>query len=136
MTAPTLRDNKGDWRTGEEWAASAAQARNLKGQAQAAGLRFEVFLPSGLAEWLLGLIEAGTFFDPQEALFVMLKEYKDLLAYPDMRRELLARTLQAAIDDPRPSLSTEEVFEKLHRRVSEARQEPAVWQKMPINSVG
>ena len=94
-------------------AKAIAQAQALTAQAQDGGLRFEVYLPPGLAEWLLGMVEAGTFLDPAEATFVMSGEHKELSAHPDLRRELLKRTLQAAIDDPRPGIPHEDVVAKM-----------------------
>jgi hypothetical protein len=66
--------------------------------------------------------------DPSEAVFVILGEHRDLEPHTDLRREILARSLQAAIDDPRPSIPAEEVFKDL----SELRAlplEPSVWEK-------
>ncbi|MBV8264531.1 MAG: hypothetical protein JOY87_11980 [Candidatus Eremiobacteraeota bacterium] len=91
--------------------AGAAHAATLK--AQAGGLRFAAFLPSELAVWLLELIEQGVFKDPSEAVFVMLGEQQDLAAYPDLRRELLRRTVEAAANDPRPAIPAEVVFAAL-----------------------
>jgi hypothetical protein len=42
------------------------------------------------------------FSDPGEAVFVMLGEDRDLEPHADLREELLRRTLQAAMEDPRP----------------------------------
>jgi antitoxin ParD1/3/4 len=97
-------------------------------QAEKGGLRFSAYLPPGLADWLLGLIEKGTFHDPSEAVFVILGEHQDLEAHTDLRREILARSLQAAIDDPRPSIPAEEVFKEL-RELHALPLEPAVWEK-------
>jgi antitoxin ParD1/3/4 len=90
-------------------------------------LRFSVYFPRGLAEWLLGLVEKGTFIDPSEAVFVMLQEAQELEPHHDLRRELLVRMLQAA-EDPRPPIPGEEVFKLLReKRISSP--EPAVWEK-------
>lgn len=56
-----------DWRTAAERESDIAQAGSLREQARKGGLRFEVFLPSGLAEWVLDLVERGVFTDPSEA---------------------------------------------------------------------
>jgi antitoxin ParD1/3/4 len=82
-----------------------------------------------LAEWLLGLIERGVFVDPSEAVFVILGEHKDLEPHADLRRELLKRTLQAAMDDPRPSISHEEMMERLRKLAKAPRPEPAEWRR-------
>lgn len=116
-----------EWPSAEEKAAAVAQARGLKAQAAEAGLRFEAYLPPALATWLLGLVEDGSFLDPSEAVFVMLGEQRELEDCPDLRKELLRRTLQAAMDDPRPRLSAEDVRERLAARVSRPIPEPANW---------
>jgi antitoxin ParD1/3/4 len=124
-------DAQDGWKTAEEKARDIAQARALREQARQGGLRFEAYLPPGLAEWLLGLIELGVFADPSEAAFVILGEHKDLEPHADLRRELLKRTLQAAMDDPRPSVSQEEMMEKLRKRASAPQPEPAEWRRAP-----
>ena len=63
-----------------------------------------------------------------EAVFIILGEHQDLEAHTDLRREILARSLQAAIDDPRPSIPAEEVFKEL-RELRALPLEPAVWEK-------
>ena len=111
-------------REGKEHSAS----QSARVQAEKGGLRFSAYLPPGLADWLLGLIEKGTFHDPSEAVFVILGEHKDLEPHIDLRREIFARSLQAAIDDPRPSIPAEEVFKEL-REMRALPPEPAVWEK-------
>ncbi len=122
-------DLEDGWRTAEEKARDIAQARALKEQARKGGLRFEAYLPSGLAEWVLGFVERGVFVDPSEAVFVIFGEHKDLEPHADLRREALKRSLQASIDDPRPSLPFEEVKERMDKLLAEPRPEPAVWTK-------
>ena len=39
------------WKTAEEKASGIAQARAFRKQARKGGLRFQAYLPSGLAEW-------------------------------------------------------------------------------------
>ena len=95
-----------DWRTAAERESDMAQARSLREQARKGGLRFEVYLPPSLAEWLLDLVEKGLFTDPGEAVFVILGEHKDLEPHADLREEILRRTLQAAMDDPRPGFDS------------------------------
>jgi hypothetical protein len=124
-----LVDEQNDWRTAEQRAEDIAQAKALREQARKGGLRFEVFLPSGLAEWVLDFVERGVFVDPSEAVFVMLGEQKDLNPHSDLRKEILRRSLEASINDPSPRLSLEEVEEKMRKRFAEPRPEPAVWQK-------
>ena len=119
---------KDEWPSAEEKAKNIAQAKALRVQAEKGGLRFSAYLPPGLADWLLGLIEKGTFHDPSEAVFVMLGEHQDLEPHTDLRREILARSLQAASEDPRPSIPVEEVFKEL-RQLRALPLEPAVGEK-------
>ena len=90
-------DGESLWPPPGHQAKAVAQAQALTTQASEGGLRFEVFLPPGLAEWLLGMVASGTFLDPAEAAFVMFGEQKELSAHPDLRRALLGRSLQAAM---------------------------------------
>jgi antitoxin ParD1/3/4 len=62
---------KDEWPSAEEKAKNIAQAKALRVQAEKGGLRFSAYLPPGLADWLLGLIEKGTFHDPSEAVLVI-----------------------------------------------------------------
>jgi antitoxin ParD1/3/4 len=123
-----------EWPSAEEKAKSVAQAIALREQAKAGGLRFSVYLPPGLADWLLGLVEKGTFLDPSEAVFVMLQEAQELEPHHDLRRELLIRMLKAAEDDPRPGIPLDEVFRQLKEERASS-PEPAVWEKhKPVSS--
>ena len=106
------------------------QAKALRDQTRAGGLRFEVYLPGSLAEWLLDQIERGVFIDPSEAVFVMLMEQRDLEPHTDLREEILRRSCQAAIDDPR-RISHEEVVEKMRALTTATRPEPARWRRQP-----
>jgi len=129
----TNNDAQDGWPSPEEKARNIAQAKALKDKALKGGLRFDAYLPPGLAEWLLGLIEQGVFVDPSEAVFVILGEHKDLEPHADLRRELLKRVLQAAMDDPRPSIPLEEVMERLRKLAAEPRPEPAEWRSADRN---
>jgi antitoxin ParD1/3/4 len=116
-----------EWPSAQEKAKNIAQAKALGGQAEQGGLRFSAYLPPELAGWLLGLIEKGIFHDPSEAAFVIFGKYRDLEPHADLRRELLSRSLQASMDDPRPGIPAEEVLKKLKER--RPLQEPAEWKK-------
>jgi antitoxin ParD1/3/4 len=105
-----------------------AQAMALREQVKAGGLRFSVYLPPGVAHWLLGLVANGTFLDPSEAVFVLLQEAQELEPHHDLRHELLGRILQAATDDPRPRIPAEEAFRRITGELA-SRLEPAVWEK-------
>lgn len=113
----------------ESAAARITQAKALREQASKGGLRFEAHLPPGLAEWLLDQIEHGVFADPSEAVFVILGEHRELEPHADLRRELLSRSLQAGIDDPRPSLSGDEMERHLRELIDAPIAEAAVWRK-------
>jgi antitoxin ParD1/3/4 len=122
-------DVQADWRTSADRARDIAQAKALREQARKGGLRFEVFLPSGLAEWVLDFVERGVFVDPSEAVFVILGEHQDLEPHDDLRTEILKRSLDASINDPRPSITHEELQERMRKRATALRPEPAVWRK-------
>ena len=118
-----------EWGSLEDAAKNIAQAKALRDQARNGGLRFEAYLPPGLADWLLARIERGALRDPSEAAFVMLGEQAELESHDDLRRELLRRSLQTAIDDPRPGIPAEEVFERLREKFESPIPERAVWRR-------
>ncbi len=117
----------GDWRTAAERAADIAQAEGLKEQARVGGLRFEAYLPPDLAAWVLDLVTRGVFADPAEAVFAMLSEFRALARHTDLRNEATRRSIQAALDDDRPGVSGDAVFDRLERALEESPPEPAVW---------
>ncbi len=122
-------DMQGDWRTPADRARDIAQAKALREQACKGGLRFEVFLPPGLAEWVLDFVERGVFVDPSEVVFVILGEHRDLEPHGDLRTEILKRSLDASINDPRPPIPLDEFKKKMAERMAELRPEPAAWRK-------
>jgi hypothetical protein len=67
LSAPgdaTEDDSADAWDSPESNAKRMAQAKALRAQARDGGLRFDAYLPSRLADWLLAHIERGTFRDP------------------------------------------------------------------------
>ncbi len=106
------------------------QAKALREQARAGGLRFEAYLPGSMADWLLERVERGMFVDPSEAVFAIVKNFIDMEPHRDLRDELLRRIIQAAMDDPRPGIPHEQVQEEMKRRFAEPRPEPARWEKI------
>lgn len=134
-SSPDREEATGDWRTEEEKAADIAQAVVLREQAGKGGLRFEAYLPPGLAEWVLDLVAHGVFADPSEAVFVIVGEHKDLAPHADLRRELLNRTLRAAMDDPRPPIPGDVFFANLKSRMDAPLPEPAEWKRRPLPTV-
>lgn len=118
-----------EWPDPADKAHAAEQAKQLRNQVAEGGLRFEAYLPPALALWLLDLIEQGKFLDPSEAVFVILGEHKELEPHADLRRELLKRSIQAAIDDPRPAIPFEEGMAQIREMLKQPRLEPARWEK-------
>jgi len=110
--------------------AEREQAKALREQARAGGLRFEAYLPGSMADWLLEQVERGGFADPSEAVFVMAQNFIEMEPHRDLRDELLRRMVQAAIDDPRPGIPHEEVCAEMKRWIAKPRPEPAHWQKI------
>jgi antitoxin ParD1/3/4 len=117
------------WKTAEGKAKDLAQVGAIREQARQGGLRFEVYLPPSLAEWLLDNIERGVFVDPGDAAFAIFTEHLDLAPHADLRQEILRRSLQAAQDDPRPRISQEEMMAHLKKLSASPRPEPAVWRR-------
>lgn len=127
-------DAQPDWRTAAERASDIAQAKELRVQASKGGLRFEAYLPPGLAEWVLDFVERGVFTSPSEAVFVILGEARDLQPHADLRREILRRSLDAAMNDPRPAIPADEVFAHLEKLMAGPQPEPAVWKRRDVTS--
>jgi hypothetical protein len=113
----------------EDREGGAEQAASLRAQAAEGGLRFEAYLPSDLAVWLLDKIERGVFVDPSEAVFVTLCEFRDIEPHADLRDEALSRSLQAAMDDPRPKIPHDEVMAMLKAKMAAPRPKPALWRR-------
>lgn len=103
------------------------QARRLKKQARDGGLKFEAFLPSDIAEWVLEMVEQGEFIDPSEAVFVLMKQAKELHPHRDLRKELLKRSIEEGAKGP--FIDGEEAMESLRKRI-ESRTETVIWQKI------
>lgn len=106
------------------------QAKALREQARAGGLRFEVYLTGDQADWLLERVERGMFVDPSEAVFAIVQNFIDMEPHRDLRDELLRRIIQTAMDDPRPALPFAEVYAEMKRRIAEPRPEEARWEKI------
>lgn len=106
------------------------QAKNLREDARKAGLRFDAYFVPDVADWVLGEIEKGGFSSPSEVVFVAMQVFRDLEAFPDLKAELLRRTIQQSIDDPTPAIPAAEVFEKLRAHMEEQRRlTPPRWIK-------
>ena len=104
-----------------------AQARVLRERVATGGLRFEAYLPSDLALWVLDLVERGTFTSPDEAVSVFMGRARDLDPQSDLRRELFHRMIEAAREEP--FIEAEEVWGRREEKVQN-RTEPATWRRI------
>jgi antitoxin ParD1/3/4 len=102
---------------------------SVRRQAAEGGLRFEAYLPPSLAEWVIGLVEQDVFHSPSEAVFVAMQWFRELDEHPDLKRELLKRTLQNRVVSVEESggFPAEEVMARLRKATEGPRAEPAVW---------
>ena len=103
---------------------------SVRRQAAEGGLRFDAYLPPGLAEWVIGLVEQEIFHSPSEAVFVAMQSFRELDDHPDLKRELLKRTLQnrvASVEEG-GGIPAEEVMERLRNAIEGPGAEPAVWE--------
>ncbi len=109
------------------------QAKALREQARAGGLRFEAYLPGDMADWLLVRVEQGHFVDPSEAVFAIVKNFIDMEPHRDLRDELLRRILDESIKSGLEAGRTydlDEVFDALRRDMAKPQPEPARWAKI------
>ncbi len=108
------------------------QAKALREQARAGGLRFEAYLPPDMADWLLERVERGDFVDPSEAVFAIVWNFMDLEPHKDLRSELLRRTLEHSFEDVKAGRvhDADEVFDELERKLAEPPPEEARWQRI------
>ncbi|MFC0687561.1 CopG family transcriptional regulator [Novosphingobium clariflavum] len=106
------------------------QAKALREQARAGGLRFEAYLTGDQADWLLERVERGMFVDPLEAVFAIIQNFRELEPHRDLRDELLGRMLDASAADLESALPADEVFDELRQRHAQPRPEPARWEKI------
>jgi len=104
---------------------------SVRRQAAKGGLRFEAYLPPGLAEWVIGLVEQDVFHSPSEAVFVAMQSFRELDDHPDVKRELLNRAIQKGIDSAEQcgAVPAEDVMARLRKAMEGPRAEPAVWDK-------
>ena len=91
---------------------------SVRRQAAAGGLRFEAYLPPGLAEWVIGLVAQEVFHSPSEAVFVAMQSFRELEDQPDVKQELLARMIQKGIDSMEEGggIPAEEVMARLREK--------------------
>ena len=110
--------------------AERAQAKALRDQARAGGLRFEAYLTGDQADWLLERVEQGLFHDPSEAVFAIVQNFRELEPHRDLRDALLGRMLDAASADLESARPADEVFDELRRELAAPRPEAARWEKI------
>ncbi|ALR19120.1 MULTISPECIES: hypothetical protein [Sphingomonadaceae] len=106
------------------------QAKALREQARAGGLRFEAYLTGDQADWLLERVERGMFVDPSEAVFAIVQNFRELEPYRDLRDELLGRVLDASAAELESVRPADEVFDELRRELAQPCPEPARWEKI------
>jgi antitoxin ParD1/3/4 len=104
---------------------------SLRRQAAEGGLTFEAYLPPGLAAWVISLVEQEVFHSPSEAVFVAMQSFRELDEHPDLKRELLHRTIQKGLDSAEQggAMPAEDVMARLRKEIERPRAEPAVWDK-------
>ena len=117
------------WPSPDERNYARLQAQELCDRAREGSLRFQAYLPPEIALWLLDHVENGTFHDPSEAAFVLLREAKELEPHADLRSELLKRMILEAADHPRPTIPVGEVKARFEAIRKSPRPEPAVWKR-------
>jgi antitoxin ParD1/3/4 len=102
---------------------------SIRRQAAEGGLIFEAYLPPGLATWVIGLVEQEVFHSPAEAVFVAMQSFRELDQHPDIKRELLERTLQHRVTSAEKGggMPAEEVMTRLRNAMEGPQAEPAVW---------
>jgi hypothetical protein len=103
---------------------------SVRRQAAKGGLRFEAYLPPGLAEWVISLVEQDVFHSPSEAVFVAMQSFRELDDHPNLKREILNRAIQKGIDSAEEGggIPAEEVMARLRKAMEGPRAEPAVWE--------
>ncbi|MDE8651450.1 CopG family transcriptional regulator [Novosphingobium album (ex Liu et al. 2023)] len=108
------------------------QAKTLREQARAGGLRFEAYLIGDQADWLLERVERGMFLDPAEAVFAIVQNFIEMEPHRDLRDELLRRMLESSLEDMKAGRvhDAEEVFDEILRKIAEPRPEAARWEKI------
>ena len=115
-------------------ARSCERARLLGKQASEGGLKFETYLPSGLAEWVLDMVEKGIFQDPAEAVFVYMSQAQDISEVPGLGQMIEGEIIQERIAEAElPDAKTYTMDEaKAHFDKWSREQHPsAYWHKIP-----
>jgi len=124
------------WAENEETARQRVeQVQTLREQVRTGGLKFETYLTSDLAGWILDMVEQGVFIDPSEAVFVFMQQAHDIDSHDDLKEEILRRRIEQGIQsaDEGRTYTTEEVREHLDE-LDKKRTAPAVWKKISQKS--
>lgn len=106
------------------------QARALREQARAGGLRFEAYLTGDQADWLLERVEQGLFHDPSARSNAIVQNFRELEPHLDLRDALLGRMLDGASADLESARPADEVFDELRRELATPRPKAARWEKI------
>ncbi len=121
------------WIENEETAKQRVeQAKKLKEQVKkGASLRFEAFLTSRQAEWVLDMVEKGDFLDPSEAIFVFMQQAQELDEHDDLKLELLKKSIDEGLADVEAgrTVPLEDAFRKIEEK-AQNRPKPVVWEKI------
>ncbi len=64
------------------------------------------------------------------AVFTIFQEAMDLEPHADLRQEILRRSCQIALDDPRPRLPQDDMAAWLEQLAARPRVEPARWRRL------
>ena len=115
-------------------ARACERAGLLRQQASEGGLKFEAYLPSAIAEWVLDMVEKGIFRDPAEAVFVYMSQAQDISEVPGLGELIEEKIIQERIEEAEvPDAKTYTMDEvKAHLEKWSKEQHPsAYWHKIP-----
>lgn len=104
---------------------------DFRKQVAEGGLRFQAYLPPSLALRVIELVEQGAFTSPSEAIFVAMQAFQEMERHPGVKEELLRRMLAEAEKEVEQGggITHEEVLADLEKWKSQARPEPAIWDR-------
>jgi hypothetical protein len=89
------------------------QAAALRRYAAHHGLRFECYLPSRLASWLLEKVEQKAYNDPEHAIYAIVNDHVQLERLSCVRDTLIQRSLERSSGGYWPVQTLEEVGQYL-----------------------
>lgn len=96
------------------------------------GVKFEMFLTSDVAKFVMDLVNREIYVSPSEAVFWMMVEYQRYNKHQDLREEVQKREIEETIKESENGklYSSIEVFASLAKSAA-LRNEPAVWVNDP-----